>query len=431
MKHWHVPGVSVAVINGGVIECTREYGEAELGGRRVNTETIFQTGSLGKMLTAATVLTLVDRGMLDLDKNVNEYLSSWHLAETDKNTNSPVTLEKILNHSAGLTVHGFPGYEPGDTLPTLLQMLNGEAPCNSGPVTVYCVPGTEWRYSGGGYLVAQQVVEDVTGQTFSDVVRDLVTGPLGMERTYYRSELGKNLMQNASSAHQSDGSIISGRYRAMPEYGAGAGLWSTPSDLAKLGLSISRAWLGGKDEPITTGTARDMLTQRLGSYGLGTFVSNDGKEFMFFHGGDNTGFHAFLVIFPELGCGAAVMTNGDGGIQLYMEIRHAIADTYEWPDFRPIYASEVRVDPALIDSLAGTYEINGIGKIPLMIIDSNLHMPDIFGGGNPIKLYPVDSRTFVDIAYGLVFVFEQNESNGARKAKVNINGVRVNAVKVD
>jgi len=239
------------------------------------------------------------------------------------------------------------------------------------------------------------------------------------------------LMQNAALAHQSDGSVINGRYRAMPEYGAGGGLWSTPSDLAKLGLSISRAWLGDNSESITPGSARDMLTPRLGGYGLGAFVRGDGKEFRIYHGGDNTGFHAFLIIFPELGCGAAVMTNGDGGTALYMEILHAIADVYEWPVYRPIYSAVVSVDPALIESLAGTYEINGIGRIPLMIIDSNLHMPDIFGGGDPIKLYPVDSRTFVDPVYGCVFAFEQKASNEAWKAEFRFGGYQVKAVKVD
>jgi CubicO group peptidase (beta-lactamase class C family) len=429
MRHWHVPGVSVAVINDGVIEWAKGYGEVEAGGSTVDAETIFQTGSIGKTLTAVTVLALVDRGVLDLDRDVNEYLVSWRLPETELAEGESVTLERILNHSAGLTVHGFPGYAPGEPLPTLKQMLDGESPCNSGAVSIGWKPGTEWRYSNGGYLVAQQVIEDATGRLFSDVVEELVLERLGMTRSFYRSQLGEALLGNAAMGHQADGSIMSGRYRSMPEYGAGAGLWSTPSDLAKLASSIMRAWAGGDGESITTEATRNMLTARLGGYGLGICVRGEDKEFAFSHGGDITGFHSYLIVFPELGQGAAIMTNGAQGTLLYGEILHAIADAYEWPDLRPINSTVVDVDPARLDNLAGSYDLAGFDRIPLTVMDGALHVPDISGGGDPIRLYPVGLHTFVDPVYGWAFFFEQDASSGVWRAEVTFGVYHLSAVK--
>lgn len=431
MKHWHVPGVSVAVINDGVIEWAKGYGEVEPGGRAVDTETIFQSASLGKTLTAVTVLALVDRGELELDRDVNEYLASWRLPETEVAAGEPVTLERILNHSAGLTVHGFAGYAPGEPLPTLRQMLDGEPPCNSGAVTIRWQPGTEWRYSGGGYLVAQQVIEDVTGRAFSEVVEERVLEPLGMTRTFYRSQLGEELLPNAAMGHQADGSMMSGRYRVMPEYGPGGGLWSTASDLAQLGTSIMRTRAGKEGEPITPGAARNMLTARLGGYGLGIFVRGEGRDFAFSHGGDNTGFHSYLIAFPELGRGAAIMTNGDRGPPLYIEILHAIADAYEWPELRPVNAAVVDVDPARLDELAGSYEVAGIGRLPLTVSDGALHVPDVFGSGDPVRLYPVAPNEFVDPIYGWAFAFEQDAASGVWKAEVTWGVYHLSAVKVE
>lgn len=431
LRYWHVPGVSVAVVNNGAIEWAKGYGVTEAGGRVIDTETIFQTGSIGKTVTAVTVLALVDRGLFGLDRAVNEYLTSWQLPESEVAEGEYVTLERILNHGAGLTVHGFPGYMPGQPLPTLTQMLEGEAPCNSGPVTIRWKPGTEWRYSGGGYLVTQQAITDVTGRPFSDVVEELVLDPLGMTRTLYRSQLSEELLKNAAMGHQADGSIIAGRYRAMPEYGAGGGLWSTPSDLAKLGVSIMRAWAGGEGEPITTRTAQNMLTARLGGYGLGIIVRGRDERFTFSHGGDNTGFHAYLVVFPALGLGAAIMTNGDGGTPLHLEILHAIADAYEWPDFRPAHHAVLDVDSARLEDLAGQYEVAGIGRLPLTVADGALHVPNAFGGGDAIRLFPVTFNKFVDPVYGCAFTFERGANSDTLRAEVTIGVYRLSAVKVE
>ncbi len=425
-----VSGVSVAVIDGGRIEWAKGYGAAAVGERPVDASTIFQTASIGKTVTAMTVLALVDRGVLDLGRDVNDDLVSWRLPTGEIAEGEIVTLDRILSHTAGLTVHGFGGYTPGEELPTLRQMLDGEHPTNSGAVRIGWKPGTAMRYSGGGYLVAQQVIEDVTGKPFENVAEEFVLRPLGMTRTFYRATLTTELSANASAGHRVDGSVMPGRYRAMPEYGAGGGLWSTPSDLCRLALAIAEASAGHEGGPISPAAARDVLIPRIGGYGLGVFLHGQGEDFAFYHGGDNTGFHAFFVVYPERGQGAAIMTNGDGGILLYAEILRAISEVYGWPDYRPVPATVVGVEQDWLERLAGAWEVEAFGELPVTTADGALELPDLWGMGAPIRLYPVSLRTFVAPDYDLAFAFEGGDLGEPQVAEITFGIDTYRATKV-
>lgn len=431
MQHWHVPGVSVAVINDGVVEWTRGYGVVTDGGAAVDSQTLFQTGSIGKMITALAALILMERGMLDLGRDVNDYLTSWHLPDSDIAEGMAVTIEQVLNHSSGLTGHGFGGYTPGDTLPTLRQILDGKPPANTEAVRIAWKPGSRWKYSGGGYLVIQQVIEDVTGTPFEQIVEELVFQPLGMTRSVYGATLSPNLLENACAGHGGDGSVMEGRYRAMPEYGAGAGLWSTPSDLARLTLGIMHAYVRQPDGFVSQTTAHDMLAPRLGGYGLGAFVRGERDSFAFFHGGDNAGFHAFLVAYPVRGAGVVVMTNGDNGIPLYTEILYAVADVYGWPDFRTVEATVVEIEPDELDRLAGTYDLQDIANIPIVVKDDALFMPDLFGGGGLVRLYPISPRKFVEPSIGISLEFQVDESDRVRGANFTYGAYELTSTRVD
>ena len=151
MKRSRVPAASIAVIRGGEIDWAAGYGVREAGVTgTVNDETLFQAASISKPVTAAAALRMVEAGKLALDENVNRRLGSWKVPENAFTAKRPVTLRGLLSHSAGLTVHGFPGYPEGAELPNLIQILNGEKPANTEPVRVDIEPGTNFRYSGGG-----------------------------------------------------------------------------------------------------------------------------------------------------------------------------------------------------------------------------------------------------------------------------------------
>src|SRR5579872_5590451 len=167
MEKYHVPGVSIAVIEHGAISWAQGYGVAEAGSTKpVTADTMFQAASISKPVASTATLRLVQRGKLSLDTDVNEYLKSWKVPDNEFTTEKKVTLRRIMSHSAGLTVHGFPGYAAGEPLPTIPEVLDGTKPANTPAVRVNVEPGTIWRYSGGGYTIMQLAMTDVTEKSF-------------------------------------------------------------------------------------------------------------------------------------------------------------------------------------------------------------------------------------------------------------------------
>lgn len=186
LKHYKVPGASVAVIAGGALEWARDYGVTSAeGGKPVTADTLFQAASISKPVAAMVALRLVEQGKLSLDEDVNVKLRSWKVPENEFTKTEKVTLRRLLNHSAGLTVHGFRGYGADEPVPSLIEVLDGKRPANSAAIRVDITPGSKGRYSGGGYEVMQQLVIDVTGRPFPQLARELVLAPLGMSHSTY------------------------------------------------------------------------------------------------------------------------------------------------------------------------------------------------------------------------------------------------------
>src|SRR5688572_27074372 len=135
MRHYKVPGVSIAVIDSFRIAWARGYGVRETGGTSsITTETLFQAASISKPIAAVAALRLVQKGKLDLDEDVNVKLRSWKVPENAFTLARPVTLRRLLSHGAGLTVHGFRGYTSSAPVPTVLQVLDGHSPANSAAI---------------------------------------------------------------------------------------------------------------------------------------------------------------------------------------------------------------------------------------------------------------------------------------------------------
>jgi CubicO group peptidase (beta-lactamase class C family) len=360
MRNYNVPGVSVAVINDGRIEWARGYGVLQAGANvAVDTMTLFQAASISKPVAAMAVLRLVQDGSLDLDADVNGLLRSWQLESNGHTAVQKVTLRRLLSHSAGLTVHGFRGYARGEDVPTLVQVLDGAAPANSARVRPDTEPGSIWRYSGGGSSVAQLLMQDVTGRTFPDLMRDLVLQPTGMMHSGYDQPLPEHRAPAAATGHRAGGAAVTGGWHTYPEMFA-AGLWTTPSDLARLAIHVQQSF-NGRPGILSPAVTREMLTVQAGEYGLGFGVVHGDGYVAFSHGGANEGFRATFYAFADRGQGAVVMTNGDAGSPLAAEILRAIATEYGWPAQRPVVRDVVAIDPGALASLAGAYrgEWNG------------------------------------------------------------------------
>lgn len=373
LRFYKVPAVSVAVIDGGRIDWARAWGTVEAGrGSAADTTTLFQAASISKPLTAAGTLRLVDDGVLTLDDDVNQWLVSWQVPESPFTVAEPVTLRRLLSHTAGTTVSGFPGYAAGDPIPTLIQVLEGSGPANTEPVEVDTVPGSLFRYSGGGYSIVQLLIEDVTGISFPDFMNERVLGPAGMTRSTFAQPLPVDRADEAATAHGLDGAPIPGRYHVYPEMAA-AGLWATPSDLARFVLGIQQALTGFEGGAVSPESAHRMLSRREGDpYGLGLWVDGAADSLWFYHGGSNEGYQAWMMGSGTGGRGLVVMTNGAGGFGLAIEIVRSIGREYGWNLFPPNEHDAVQVPIDRLTSLSGTYRSDPDGAGESFVIEIRL-----------------------------------------------------------
>ena len=394
MRFHRTPGVSIAVINGGAIEWSRGYGALEAeGAAAVTPHTLFQAASISKAVAALAALRLVGQGRLSLDEDVNAKLTTWKIPPSEWSATEKVTLRRILSHTAGLTVHGFPGYASTAALPTLAQVLEGVKPANTAPVRVDVTPGSQWRYSGGGYTVLQQMLVDVVRKPFPQVMRETVLQPLGMTDSTYEQPLPEALRSTAATAHNGSGKAIPGRYHTYPEMAA-AGLWTTPTDLAKFAVEVRQA-LAGKSRVLSAATAKEMLTAGKGSWGLGLSIEGAGPYTRFGHGGSNAGFKCNMVTYLDSGHGAVVMTNADTGGRLAAEILRTIAAEYGWPGYPgPREKTLAVVDPSVLAGWAGRYELRPGRVVTLAVAEGKLILVD---GEQTIELLPESTTKFFEL----------------------------------
>lgn len=360
MAYYKVPGMSIAVVDSGRLIWARGFGVKEAGTTdSVTATTIFQAASISKPVSATAMLKLVEAGKLNLDENVNAYLTSWKVPDNRFTTQHKVTLRRIVSHSAGLTIHGFPGYKAGDSLPTVPQILDGKKPANTGPVRVDTTPGVLWRYAGGGTIVMQLVLMDVTGEPFAATMKRLVLDPVGMSNSTYEQPLPEARRTAAAAAHEADGTMTPGRWHTYPEQAA-AGLWTTATDLLKWAMSIASSREPAGTGILTRDMAEQMLTVQKAPVGLGPFLEGSGKGFHFGHGGSNRGFRCELIYFPETRQGAAVMTNAEQGSGLTAEVLYAIAAEYGWVGYGPREITPIAMDSTALQPFVGTFVTKGL-----------------------------------------------------------------------
>lgn len=412
MEHYNVPGVSIAVVEDGKLQWAKGYGVANTEtDNPVTSATLFQAGSISKPVAALAALKLWEDGRLDLDTDVNTYLKGWKVPDTIYTKDEKVTLRRLLTHTAGVTVHGFPGYAASDAFPDIIQVLNGEG--NTPPILIDTIPGTLWRYSGGGYTIMQKVIEDVSGQSLEAYMRDHILPELGMGASTYQQPLGSKYALQGSAAFNSEGEQVEGLWHNYPEQAA-AGLWTTPTDLANYCIQIQEIYEGKEGGLLTKNTVEAMLTKHQGDWGLGPALQKEGDSLLFGHGGKNKGFSNNMLAFAHQGKAMIVMTNADRGVDLMGEVMRAVSAQYGWGISEPRMVNVVSQPLDSLKRFAGQYQLDflvpeiGEYKIEVSPGDGILEVMDP-NNGEQNTLSPLGSGRYIDLESGDEVEIAENE----------------------
>lgn len=383
MRRRHVPAVSIAVIHNGTLRWAHAWGTLDPeGGPPASSESLFQAASISKSLASMAALHLVEQGKLSLDRPVQTELKSWTLPQNNFTAQQPVTLRELLSHTAGTSVHGFPGYANTDSIPTLQQVLDGVKPANTEAIRVTATPGQAYSYSGGGFTIVQQMMIDATGQPFPQIMQSLVLGPIGMRHSTYQQPLPSARLAEVALPADEQGKPIAGGPHTYPEMAA-AGLWTTPSDLALWIIEMQRSLKGRANHVLSPEMTRVMLTPVKDDYGLGVGVAKQNGQPSFAHSGGNAGYRTFYVGY-ENGDGAVIMTSSDSGGPLYPDILRSISHVYKWSTWKSTPHTAIALSPSALTAYTGKFNVQTLGGIQIVLDSGRLQASLSYYGSSPI-----------------------------------------------
>ena len=420
MKHYKVPGVSIAIIRDFKIEAAKAYGVKDIETNEpVSTETLFQAGSISKPVAAMVALKKVEQGKIALDENINNKLTSWKLPDNEFTAKKKVTLANLMSHTGGLTVHGFPGYAPGEKLPTVPEVLDGAAPANTPAVRVDFEPGAKYRYSGGGVTIEQLAITDIEKKPFPQIARETVLEPLGMTSSTYNQPLPDETRQKAASGHRPNGRLVDGKIHIYPEMAA-AGLWTTPTDLAKFAIEVQLSVAGKSNKVLSKEMTAKMVTPFFEDFvGLGFFIQKHGAATYFGHDGADEGFRAQLLVSRDKGYGAAVMVNSDNG-EIINEIFRSIAREYQWEDYLPKAVEVISVDSKRLDEYAGRFLVNPDRALKITSEKGKLYGEPT--QGPKFELLAISETEFARADANVRYAFLRNASGKVDKVRIRFDG---------
>ena len=331
MKETGIQGLSIAVIRNYKIEWAKGYGWADVEEKRkVTTDTRFQAASISKSINSLGVLKLVEMGKLDPEADINNYLTAWKFPYDSVAKNKKISVYNLLSHTAGLDIHGFPGYKKTDTLPTLQQILDGKRPANTKAVRSLFEPGTKFKYSGGGTTISQLILTNVTNSNYADWMQKNVLQPLGMTNSSYQQP--PTVTDNLATGYYGNEKPVTGKYHIYPEQAA-AGLWTTPTDLAKYIIECQLALEGRSKKVLSPEMMKKRLTPYIDSNAaLGVFIERRNGQSYFNHNGGNEAFLCTSYGSMQGGNGVVIMINGEN-FAVIGELLNSVAIVYDWKGF--------------------------------------------------------------------------------------------------
>lgn len=417
MKFYHANGISITVIKDYKIEWTKSYGWADsLEQRPVTSITRFQAGSNSKSLNAIGVLKLVQDGKVNLNEDINKYLKTWKFPYDTLSKGKKITVANLLSHTAGITIHGFPGYKIGDTIPTLTQILDGQKPANTKAVRSMYEPSLKYQYSGGGTTISQLIIQDVTGQLYDEYMWNNILKPMGMTNSSYTQPPTKKVERFLATGYYNDGKPVKGKYHIYPEQAA-AGLWTTSNDLAKYVIETQLSLEGKSQKVLNKETTMLRLTPYVdSSSALGVFILNKGGVKYFNHGGVDEGFVSQYVGSFEGGNGVVVMTN-TYNTALFNEIIYSVASTYNWKNYSPEVRKTTTPPDTLIASYIGKYILES-DTLAIIKKSDGIYIDDLTEKTS-WKIYFTDNTNFFVLENRMKFGFQIDNTSKSISLKIN------------
>ncbi len=410
MKHHKVPGLSIAVIDNYEIRWAKGYGWADKeAGRTVTPEILFQAASMSKSVHALGVLKLVQAGKLDLDTDINNYLTSWEFPYSKKTGKKKITLAHLLTHTAGLSVSGFPGYQQGEKIPTTKEILNGKKSANTDKVKSEFEPGLKFQYSGGGTVVSQLILEDLTGMPYDQYMQEEVLNALGMQVSSFQQPPASAKKELLATAYWAQGEPLEGQYHIYPEK-APAGLWTNPTEYARFIIEIQKALAGKSEQFISQDLAKKIMQPIVENTntGLGVFIEDRNGSVYFNHGGSNEGFKCQYCGSMEGGKGVVIMVNSEN-FDIVGEVLNSVARAYNWKGmYYPGIIEPAQLSSENIAPLLGEYAYSS-GRTASIIQKENKYFY-VNTAGKELELIPESNRVFLLKLVAAKIEFRENES---------------------
>ena len=426
MERYSVPGVSAAVIDDGRLVAAGAWGVTIAGGDEpVTTETIFQAGSVSKPVSAVLALSLVGDGALQLDEPINDVLRSWKVPDNELTRVAPVTLRHVLTHQAGFTTFTYLIPRSDASVPSMAELLSGGI--RDWPViTVEVLPGSRHAYSNSGFCVLQLVLENASNLSLHELASQRMFGPLGMQHSTFAEPLDPAQLATAATGHTMgerppyETVPVEGKAEIAP--GATGGLWSTPSDLALLAVGVMQAWRGESDNVLATALAKEYLTPQTENMGLGIYLEGEGAALCARHGGEMVGFITHLVFYPNVGKGAVVMANGEGGRWVNQQLIAAIANEYDWPGF-PVHRSLGTATLEQLRELVGVYSLDAKPDYTFTVRLEDGEAVGQIAEYSPFKLRPTsEPDLYLGPSDSLEILFRRAENGSVSKVTMRRSG---------
>lgn len=420
LEKYKLPGVSLVVFENYKIVYSNQVGVKSMNSKeKLDVNTAFSTASITKPITALLCHILEEKGFINLDEPIDKYLKRWHLPKSKFTENNSPTWKQFFNHTSGTNQGGFSDYYEGDVIPTIKQSLLGQIPRYDKEIEFLFTPGTNFEYSGGGYVIVQMALEDTLNKSIAELAQEHLFSPLGLTNTTMIQPNEKGFPTNVASVHDKDGKVIKTGLPITPQIGA-SGVWSTPTDLAKLSIEIQNALHNKNNKVISHQVAKKVtevtaLKNAVGGWGYGWQKSVAYNNYDWFTcNGSNTGVGGSIFATMEDGNGFVILANGEkpNRIPVMNEARIKLLTLMNWN--KKISNEDIQELPlSLKKQLIGTYNdfLYGQGAETKIVEKNNrLYVESLFlgyfKGKNENELQYLKNGTFKIVDYPNVLKFD-------------------------